>query len=112
VSASTLALLERFQGKFSTKKHKEDDGDDEIKIFFCLERSSLLSRSRSLGILDGKLTRRNSPANWLSCECVLEQALLERFQGKFSTKKHKEDDGDDEIKIFFCSRTQFTSKLA
>lgn len=43
--------------------------------------------------------------------------MLERFQGKFSTqKKDEEDDGDDEIKIFFCSRThsqlsQFAGEL-
>ncbi|CAI7576060.1 unnamed protein product [Penicillium glandicola] len=44
LSASTLALLERFQGKFSTKKDKEDDGDDEIKIFFCSRTHSQLSQ--------------------------------------------------------------------
>ncbi|KAJ5210324.1 hypothetical protein N7491_010130 [Penicillium cf. griseofulvum] len=44
LSASTLALLERFQGKFSAKKDKEDDGDDEIKIFFCSRTHSQLSQ--------------------------------------------------------------------
>ncbi|KAJ5816866.1 hypothetical protein N7447_009099 [Penicillium robsamsonii] len=44
LSASTLALLERFQGKFSAKKDKEDDGEDEIKIFFCSRTHSQLSQ--------------------------------------------------------------------
>ncbi|KAJ5154120.1 uncharacterized protein N7500_009559 [Penicillium coprophilum] len=44
LSASTLALLERFQGKFSANKEKEDDGDDEIKIFFCSRTHSQLSQ--------------------------------------------------------------------
>ncbi|OQE00785.1 hypothetical protein PENVUL_c046G01102 [Penicillium vulpinum] len=45
LSASTLALLERFQGKYSTqKKDEEDDGDDEIKIFFCSRTHSQLSQ--------------------------------------------------------------------
>jgi chromosome transmission fidelity protein 1 len=45
LSASTLALLERFKGKFSTqKKDEEGEGDDEIKIFFCSRTHSQLSQ--------------------------------------------------------------------
>ncbi|KAJ5510840.1 hypothetical protein N7453_002943 [Penicillium expansum] len=45
LSASTLALLERFQGKFSAQKNdKDDDEDDEIKIFFCSRTHSQLSQ--------------------------------------------------------------------
>ncbi|KAJ6178379.1 Helicase-like DEXD box c2 type [Penicillium mononematosum] len=57
LSASTLALLERFQGKFSTKKDKEDDGDDEIKIFFCSRTHSQLSQ------FAGELRRVNFPSS-------------------------------------------------
>ncbi|KAJ5252447.1 hypothetical protein N7489_002857 [Penicillium chrysogenum] len=57
LSASTLALLERFQGKFSTKKHKEDDEDDEIKIFFCSRTHSQLSQ------FAGELRRVNFPSS-------------------------------------------------
>ena len=62
--ARTLGLMHRFF---------LDPSDRCFTRSPSLARSSLFSRSRSLGILDGKLTRRNSPANWLSCECVLEQ---------------------------------------
>ncbi|KAJ5780899.1 hypothetical protein N7457_006059 [Penicillium paradoxum] len=45
LSASTRALLERFQGKFSTqKKDDEDEADNEIKIFFCSRTHSQLSQ--------------------------------------------------------------------
>jgi chromosome transmission fidelity protein 1 len=45
LSASTLALLERFKGKFSTqKKEGEEELDDEIKIFFCSRTHSQLSQ--------------------------------------------------------------------
>lgn len=44
-------------------------------------------------------------------------ALLERFKGQFSSQKKEEgDDADDEVKIFYCSRThsqlsQFAGEL-
>jgi chromosome transmission fidelity protein 1 len=44
-------------------------------------------------------------------------ALLERFKGQFSSQKNEEgDDADDEVKIFYCSRThsqlsQFAGEL-
>ena len=44
-------------------------------------------------------------------------ALLERFKGRYSSQtKDDQEDGDEEIKIFFCSRThsqlsQFASEL-
>ncbi|KAJ5566303.1 Helicase-like DEXD box c2 type [Penicillium sp. DV-2018c] len=45
LSASTLALLERFKGKISTqRKDEESEGDDEIKIFFCSRTHSQLSQ--------------------------------------------------------------------
>lgn len=45
LSASTLALLERFQGQFSTqKKPGEGDDDDEIKIFYCSRTHSQLTQ--------------------------------------------------------------------
>ena len=61
LSASTLALLERFQGKFSTpKKDTEDEGDDEIKIFFCSRTHSQLSQ------FAGELRRVTFPSSILS----------------------------------------------
>lgn len=65
--ARTLGLMHRFF---------LDPSDRCFTRSSSLERSSLLSGSRSLGILDGKVTRRNSPANWLSWECVLEQKKI------------------------------------
>lgn len=45
LSASTLELLERFQGQFSTQKSsREGDDDDEIKIFYCSRTHSQLSQ--------------------------------------------------------------------
>jgi chromosome transmission fidelity protein 1 len=45
LSASTLALLERFKGQFSTQqKETEEDPDDEVKIFFCSRTHSQLSQ--------------------------------------------------------------------
>jgi chromosome transmission fidelity protein 1 len=49
-------LLERFQGKFS-KKDKKNDGDDEIKIFFCSRTHSQLSQ------FAGELRRVNFPSS-------------------------------------------------
>lgn len=45
LSASTLALLERFKGQFSTQnKEGEEDVDDGVKIFFCSRTHSQLSQ--------------------------------------------------------------------
>lgn len=44
LSASTLALLERFQGQFSTQKKDAEDDGDEVKIFFCSRTHSQLSQ--------------------------------------------------------------------
>jgi len=44
LSASTLALLERFQGQFSSKKQNEEEDDDSIKIFYCSRTHSQLSQ--------------------------------------------------------------------
>ncbi|KAJ6026751.1 hypothetical protein N7460_011568 [Penicillium canescens] len=45
LSASTLALLERFKGQFSSQKKEEgDDADDEVKIFYCSRTHSQLSQ--------------------------------------------------------------------
>lgn len=43
LSASTLALLEKFKGNLSTKKD-EDEGDDTVKIFYCSRTHSQLSQ--------------------------------------------------------------------
>lgn len=45
LSTSTMALLERFKGRFSTQnKDDQGDGNDEIKIFFCSRTHSQLSQ--------------------------------------------------------------------
>ena len=45
LSSSTMALLERFKGRLSTQnKEDQDDGDGEIKIFFCSRTHSQLSQ--------------------------------------------------------------------
>ncbi|CAL5866608.1 uncharacterized protein PFLUO_LOCUS817 [Penicillium psychrofluorescens] len=44
LSASTLALLEQFQGKISSRKEDEDDGDAEVKVFYCSRTHSQLSQ--------------------------------------------------------------------
>ncbi|KAJ5198386.1 uncharacterized protein N7498_007503 [Penicillium cinerascens] len=44
LSASTLALLEQFQGQFSSKKQNEDEDDDTVKIFYCSRTHSQLSQ--------------------------------------------------------------------
>ncbi|CEJ56820.1 Putative DEAD_2 protein [Penicillium brasilianum] len=42
LSASTLALLEKFKGNFSTQKKDEDEEDDTVKIFYCSRTHSQL----------------------------------------------------------------------
>lgn len=44
LSASTLALLQKFQGQFSSQKKEEEQEEDEIKIFFCSRTHSQLSQ--------------------------------------------------------------------
>lgn len=45
LSASTLALLDRFKGQFSAKGQQSDDGDDAtVKIFYCSRTHSQLSQ--------------------------------------------------------------------
>ncbi|KAL1962787.1 hypothetical protein VTN77DRAFT_9156 [Rasamsonia byssochlamydoides] len=45
LSASTIALLERFRGHFSAPRNsKEDDDNDEIKIFYCSRTHSQLTQ--------------------------------------------------------------------
>lgn len=45
LSANTLALLERFSGKFSNSQHPvEEEADEEIKIFYCSRTHSQLSQ--------------------------------------------------------------------
>ncbi|KAJ5358097.1 hypothetical protein N7541_005255 [Penicillium brevicompactum] len=44
LSASTLALLQKFQGQFSALKKEEGEEEDEIKIFFCSRTHSQLSQ--------------------------------------------------------------------
>lgn len=45
LSASTLALLERFKGQVSTNKQQEDDEEDgTVKIFYCSRTHSQLSQ--------------------------------------------------------------------
>ncbi|EYE96296.1 DNA helicase [Aspergillus ruber CBS 135680] len=48
LSTSTMALLERFKGRYSSQdKDDQDDGDEEIKIFFCSRTHSQLSQFAS-----------------------------------------------------------------
>ncbi|GKZ51100.1 ATP-dependent DNA helicase chl1 [Aspergillus brasiliensis] len=45
LSSSTLELLERFKGQFSTgKPGSDDDDDDEVKIFYCSRTHSQLTQ--------------------------------------------------------------------
>jgi chromosome transmission fidelity protein 1 len=44
LSASTIALLERFRGHNSGRQHLEDETDDQIKIFYCSRTHSQLSQ--------------------------------------------------------------------
>lgn len=45
LSASTLALLERFKGQLSKSKQQDDDDEDKsVKIFFCSRTHSQLSQ--------------------------------------------------------------------
>lgn len=44
LSASTLALLERFKGQFSTAQKPDDYEDDGVKIFYCSRTHSQLSQ--------------------------------------------------------------------
>lgn len=44
LSASTLALLEKFKGSFSAPKKDDDEEDDTIKIFYCSRTHSQLSQ--------------------------------------------------------------------
>ncbi|KAJ5118549.1 hypothetical protein N7526_010186 [Penicillium atrosanguineum] len=45
LSASTLALLQQFQGQFFSRKQNEDDEDDDsVKIFYCSRTHSQLSQ--------------------------------------------------------------------
>lgn len=44
LSASTLALLERFKGQFSTKKQNDDGEENTVKIFYCSRTHSQLSQ--------------------------------------------------------------------
>lgn len=57
LSASTLALLERFKGKISTTKSEEDDEDDTVKIFYCSRTHSQLSQ------FAGELQRVSFPSS-------------------------------------------------
>jgi chromosome transmission fidelity protein 1 len=47
LSTSTLELLERFKGKIASQSKDNDDGDDEIKIFYCSRTHSQLSQFAS-----------------------------------------------------------------
>ncbi|KAL5361862.1 helicase C-terminal domain-containing protein [Aspergillus floccosus] len=47
LSTSTLELLERFRGKIASQSKDNDDGDDEIKIFYCSRTHSQLSQFAS-----------------------------------------------------------------
>ncbi|PWY79334.1 DNA repair helicase [Aspergillus sclerotioniger CBS 115572] len=45
LSSSTLELLERFKGQFSTTKLRSEDGEnDEVRIFYCSRTHSQLSQ--------------------------------------------------------------------
>ncbi|KAJ5110761.1 Helicase-like DEXD box c2 type [Penicillium argentinense] len=57
LSASTLALLEKFKGQFTSQKPDQDDEDDSIKIFYCSRTHSQLSQ------FAGELRRVNFPSS-------------------------------------------------
>jgi chromosome transmission fidelity protein 1 len=44
LSASTLALLEKYKGQFTSQKPEQDDEDDSVKIFYCSRTHSQLSQ--------------------------------------------------------------------
>ncbi|KAJ5397223.1 hypothetical protein N7509_005336 [Penicillium cosmopolitanum] len=44
LSASTLALLEKYKGQFTSKKPEQDEEDDSVKIFYCSRTHSQLSQ--------------------------------------------------------------------
>lgn len=44
LSASTMALLERFRSHTSSRQNPEDENDDQIKIFYCSRTHSQLSQ--------------------------------------------------------------------
>lgn len=44
LSASTLALLERFKGHVSAQANNQDSEDEELKIFYCSRTHSQLSQ--------------------------------------------------------------------
>jgi chromosome transmission fidelity protein 1 len=44
LSASTMALLERFRGHIAGHQNSEDETDDQIKIFYCSRTHSQLSQ--------------------------------------------------------------------
>lgn len=47
LSASTLALLERFKGKITPQREDGEDTDSEIKVFYCSRTHSQLSQFAS-----------------------------------------------------------------
>ncbi|KAJ5692097.1 hypothetical protein N7462_001520 [Penicillium macrosclerotiorum] len=57
LSASTLALLERFKGHFSAQKPTEEDEEDSVKIFFCSRTHSQLNQ------FAGELRRVSFPSS-------------------------------------------------
>ncbi|KAJ5885299.1 Helicase-like DEXD box c2 type [Penicillium taxi] len=57
LSASTLALLDRFKGQFSESKSDEDLDDDTVKIFYCSRTHSQLSQ------FAGELRRVSFPSS-------------------------------------------------
>ncbi|XRM43306.1 ATP-dependent DNA helicase chl1, variant 3 [Aspergillus tubingensis] len=79
LSSSTLELLERFKGQFSTAKPGSDDEDnDEVKIFYCSRTHSQLSQ------FAGELRRVKMPwsvpKDFLSTELTGEEELEERVK--------------------------------
>ncbi|EPS26579.1 hypothetical protein PDE_01516 [Penicillium oxalicum 114-2] len=62
---------------------------------------------------DRKTTSQTGGLEGLSADTL---ALLEKFKGNFSTQRKEEDEADDAVKIFYCSRThsqlsQFAGEL-
>ncbi|PWY66189.1 DNA repair helicase [Aspergillus eucalypticola CBS 122712] len=79
LSSSTLELLERFKGQFSTAKPGSDDEDnDEVKIFYCSRTHSQLSQ------FAGELRRVKMPwsvpKDLLSTDLTGEEELEERVK--------------------------------
>ncbi|KAF9887134.1 ATP-dependent DNA helicase chl1 [Aspergillus nanangensis] len=80
------------------KRQKVDDTSsvDQNEDQFALEDYDSENEGRNTPL------KKSDPTSGLSANTL---ELLERFKGKFASESKEHDDGKDEIKIFYCSRT-------